>query len=79
MYRLVSRIEDGIKPMLDVLQNYVMNTGFEAVKSIPAKEQKEPKKYVETLLKVYDQFSDVVKKAFNNDSNFVAALDRVRN
>jgi len=76
MYRLLSRIDEGIKPMLDVLQNYVTNTGFDAVKNIPAKDQKEPKAYIETLLKIYDQFNDVVKKAFSNDGAFIAALDR---
>lgn len=40
MYRLLSRIDDGIKPMLDVLQSYVTATGFESVRSIPAKDQK---------------------------------------
>jgi cullin 1 len=77
MYHLLSRIDDGIKPMLEVLQNYVSHTGFEAIKAIPAKDVKEPKKYIETLLQVYEQFSDVVKKAFVNDANFVAALDKV--
>lgn len=36
----MSRIDEGIKPMLEVLQNYITNTGFEAVKSLPAKDQK---------------------------------------
>jgi iron uptake system EfeUOB component EfeO/EfeM len=40
MYKLLNRVEDGIKPMLEVLQNYITNTGFEAVKSLPAKDQK---------------------------------------
>lgn len=40
MYKLLSRIEEGIQPMLDVLQNYVVQTGFEAIKSIPVKESK---------------------------------------
>ena len=40
MYKLLSRIDEGIKPMLEVLQNYITNTGFEAVKSLPAKDQK---------------------------------------
>jgi len=62
--------------MLEVLQEYVTNTGFQAVKSIPTKEIKDPKRYVDTLLKVYEQFSDVVKKAFSNDAQFVAALDK---
>ena len=63
--------------MLEVLQNYVVHTGFEAIKAIPTKEVQDPTKYIETLLQIYEQFSDVVKKAFNNDPSFMAALDKV--
>jgi hypothetical protein len=35
MYHLLSRIPEGINPMLDVLQKYVTDVGFDAVKSIP--------------------------------------------
>jgi hypothetical protein len=40
MYNLLSRIDEGIKPMLEVLQDFITNTGFDAVKSIPEKETK---------------------------------------
>lgn len=76
MYKILSRVEDGIKPMLEVLQRYVTQTGYDAIKAIPAKEAKEPARYVETLLKVHEQFSDIVKKAFSNDPAFVIALDK---
>lgn len=76
MYRLFSRIDDGIKPMLEVLQSYTTTTGFEKVKSIPAAQAKDPKTYVETLLDIYKHFSEVVKKAFANDPAFIAALDK---
>jgi hypothetical protein len=35
MYHLLSRIPEGINPMLEVLQKYVTDVGFDAVKSIP--------------------------------------------
>ncbi len=34
-------------------------------------------KYVQTLLEVYHKFGEVVKSAFENDSAFVASLDKV--
>jgi hypothetical protein len=40
--------------------------------------EQDPVKYVQTLLDVYVKFSDVVKTAFENDSAFVASLDKVR-
>eukprot|EP01087_Luapelamoeba_hula_P016964 TRINITY_DN5286_c0_g1_i1.p1 TRINITY_DN5286_c0_g1~~TRINITY_DN5286_c0_g1_i1.p1 ORF type:complete len:750 (+),score=121.38 TRINITY_DN5286_c0_g1_i1:207-2456(+) len=78
MYHLLSRITDGIKPMLEVLQDYITRYGFDAVKGIPAPEtpEKEPVNYIETLLDVYRRFSDVVEKAFDQDPAFVAALDK---
>lgn len=76
MYRLLSRIDDGIKPMLEVLQAYVAQTGFDAIKALPEKDRAEAKPYVETLLETYAQFSDLVKKAFENSPLFVAALDK---
>ncbi|PRP88079.1 cullin-2 [Planoprotostelium fungivorum] len=44
MYRLFSRIENGIRPMLEVLQSYIASVGFDYVKRIPEKESKEPKR-----------------------------------
>eukprot|EP01117_Protostelium_nocturnum_P003593 TRINITY_DN1480_c0_g1_i1.p1 TRINITY_DN1480_c0_g1~~TRINITY_DN1480_c0_g1_i1.p1 ORF type:complete len:629 (+),score=88.00 TRINITY_DN1480_c0_g1_i1:331-2217(+) len=76
MYRLFSRIDNGVKPMLEVLQNFIVSSGFESIKRIPEKDQKDPKTYVETLLNVYHHFSQIVKNAFNDDSQFVAALDK---
>jgi hypothetical protein len=76
MYHLLSRIPEGINPMLDVLQSHVTKYGFDAVKSIPAASVKDPVKYVNTLLEVYNKFSDVVKTAFENDTAFVASLDK---
>jgi hypothetical protein len=34
MYHLLSRIDDGIRPMLDVLQGYVEAYGIEQLKSL---------------------------------------------
>lgn len=76
MYRLLSRIDDGIKPMLDVLQQYVAQTGFDAIKSLAEKDRGEAKPYVDTLLSIYAQFSELVRKAFENSPPFVAALDK---
>jgi hypothetical protein len=35
MYILLSRIDDGIKPMLEVLQSHVTKYGLDAIKGIP--------------------------------------------
>ncbi len=40
MYHLLSRIPEGINPMLDVLQKHVTDFGFDAIKGIPEAQQK---------------------------------------
>ncbi|EGC32378.1 hypothetical protein DICPUDRAFT_57147 [Dictyostelium purpureum] len=75
MYKLLSRIEGGLAPVLETVQNYIQHVGFEAIKSIPDKNNPDPKVYVETLLKIYLQFSSIIKKSFNNDVSFITVLD----
>jgi len=76
MYRLLTCTDDGIKPMLEMLQNHITNVGFDVIRSLPSKEVQEPKPYVEAILEVYDRFNDIVRKAFNNDPLFVVTLDK---
>eukprot|EP01119_Soliformovum_irregulare_P012630 TRINITY_DN3292_c1_g1_i4.p1 TRINITY_DN3292_c1_g1~~TRINITY_DN3292_c1_g1_i4.p1 ORF type:complete len:651 (-),score=202.85 TRINITY_DN3292_c1_g1_i4:48-1769(-) len=76
MYNLLNRLDNGIRPMLDVVENFVAQTGFDAIRAIPAKERTDPKKYVETLLETYNHFNTLIKKAFNNDNAFGGALDK---
>ncbi|KAF2072212.1 hypothetical protein CYY_006478 [Polysphondylium violaceum] len=75
MYKLLSRIESGLTPVLETVQNYIQHVGFEAIKAIPDRNNPDPKNYVETLLKIYLQFSSIIKKSFNNDVSFITVLD----
>ncbi|KYQ88157.1 cullin B [Tieghemostelium lacteum] len=75
MYKLLSRIEGGLTPVLTTVQNYIQHVGFEAIQSIPDKNNPEPKIYVETLLRIYLQFSSIIKRSFNNDVSFITILD----
>ncbi|EFA78583.1 cullin B [Heterostelium album PN500] len=68
-------IEGGLGPVLETVQNYIQHTGFEALKAIPDKSITDPKVYVETLLEIYQRFSAVIRKSFNNDVSFITALD----
>jgi hypothetical protein len=38
----------------------------------------DPKLYVETILKVFKKYNELVVNAFRTDSGFVASLDKVR-
>lgn len=75
LYRLLSRI-DGFLPALDTLQKWIITTGFEALKALPIIEHEDPQRYIDALLSVYITASRMVKQAFFDDPNFVAALDK---
>ncbi|KAM9962638.1 hypothetical protein ACTFIR_005554 [Dictyostelium discoideum] len=75
MYKLLSRIEGGLAPVLETVQKYIQHVGIDAIKSIPDRSNPDPKIYVETLLKIYLQFSSIIKKSFNNDVSFITVLD----
>ncbi|GAM20673.1 hypothetical protein SAMD00019534_038480, partial [Acytostelium subglobosum LB1] len=75
LYKLLSRIEGGLSPVLETVQNYIQQTGFDALKAIPDASITDPKIYVETLLDIYQRFSSIIKQSFNNDVSFITALD----
>jgi cullin 1 len=54
MYRLLSRLSDGIRQIGDILQAYVTHTGLEAVKGIPIVERVVGQIYIKNFkLKVH--------------------------
>ncbi|EGG13492.1 cullin B [Cavenderia fasciculata] len=75
LYKLLSRIEGGLSPVLETVQNYIQQTGFDSLKAIPDKNIADPKIYVETLLEIYLRFSELIKRSFNNDVSFITVLD----
>eukprot|EP01088_Endostelium_zonatum_P018470 TRINITY_DN5947_c0_g1_i4.p1 TRINITY_DN5947_c0_g1~~TRINITY_DN5947_c0_g1_i4.p1 ORF type:complete len:494 (-),score=135.69 TRINITY_DN5947_c0_g1_i4:25-1506(-) len=76
MYTLLSRIEDGVKPMLETLQDFVYSFGLDSLRAIPDELKLNETKYVTTLLSVYNKFNELVTTAFNSDTQFVASLDK---
>jgi hypothetical protein len=78
--------------MLVALEQHVVDVGLEVIKAGNEGGEFSPKAktqvkdmmqmeaadvYVEKLMRVYSQFRDVVEKAFNSNSHFVAAFDKV--
>jgi len=76
MYSLLSRIPKGLDPLKTILEKHVQTVGLQAVQSVGNNALNDPKLYVETLLKVYKKYNDLVVNAFRNDSGFVASLDK---
>lgn len=79
MYMLVSRTPDGLADLKVALENHINNQGQQAIEKIGEDAANDPKVYVQTILEVHMKFNSLVMTAFNNDSGFVAALDKACN
>lgn len=76
MYRLLSRIKDGLDPLRTTFENHVRRAGLAAVEKVAAEgENFEPKLYVDALLQVHTRYQNLVSDAFNGESEFVRSLD----
>jgi cullin 1 len=76
MYRLLSRIKDGLDPLRTKFEAHVRRAGLSAVEKVAAEgDSFEPKMYVDALLSVHTRYHSLVKEAFNGESEFVRSLD----
>ncbi|ESO94254.1 hypothetical protein LOTGIDRAFT_215748 [Lottia gigantea] len=76
MYQLVSRIQDGLGELKSLLETHIFNQGQTAIDRCGEAALNDPKIYVQTVLDVHKKYHALVMTAFNNDSGFVAALDK---
>lgn len=76
MYQLVARISDGLGELRNLLEIYIVNQGLAAIDKCGEMANSDPKVYVNTILEVHKKYNALVLTAFNNDSGFVAALDK---
>merc|ERR1719412_1024958 len=76
MYQLVSRIPDGVGELKRLLENHINNQGLNAIEKLGEDALNDPKLYVSTILDVHRKYNALVMAAFNNDSGFVASLDK---
>ena len=76
MYRLLSRIVDGLEPLRTKFEAHVRKSGLAAVEKVAVEgDSMEPKTYVDALLEVHMQYSKLVENAFAGESEFVRSLD----
>merc|ERR1712012_1301806 len=76
MFSLVSRIPDGLGELRNLLENHITAQGLAAIEKLGQESLNEPKIYVSTILEVHRKYNALVLTAFNNDSGFVASLDK---
>ena len=59
-----------------MLENHITNQGLAAIEKLGDDALNDPKIYVSTILEVHRKYNALVLTAFNNDSGFVASLDK---
>lgn len=77
MYKLLSRITDGLEPLRTKFETHVRKAGLAAVQKVQTSEgdKLEPKVYVDALLEIHTQYQGLVKLAFNDEPEFTRSLD----
>ncbi|KAI1811543.1 Cullin-domain-containing protein [Poronia punctata] len=76
MYRLLSKIPDGLDPLRQKFEGHVRSAGLAAVTKVASDAEKlEPKVYVEALLEIHTQYQTLVKRAFADEPEFTRSLD----
>ncbi|RMZ76191.1 hypothetical protein DV737_g4936, partial [Chaetothyriales sp. CBS 132003] len=76
MYKLLSRIKDGLDPLRNRFETHVRKAGLAAVEKVAAQgDNFEPKIYVDALLEIHGKYQELVNSAFTGESEFVRSLD----
>jgi cullin 1 len=76
MFNLLNRIPRGLEPLRNDLEKHVQVVGLTAVQEVAVAAINDPKLYVETILKVFKKYNDMVVSAFKNDHGFVGSLEK---
>ncbi|KAF9087137.1 hypothetical protein BGX23_008323 [Mortierella sp. AD031] len=75
-YSLLSRIEDGITPLLWSFEKYITTVGKDIILNLGTSINKDPREYVERLIDLHTKYTQICSKVFKNDAAFVAAVDK---
>ena len=82
MYRLFSRVEDGLNPMANIAKSYIASVGSSFVEAREArinaeeegKEKNEDAAFINGLLDTHDKYVNMVEKHFGNHPLFQKSL-----
>jgi len=76
MYNLTSRIPEALITLKRLLEEHIHKQGLNTIDKCGETALNDPKLYVSTMLGVHRKYHVLVSTSFNNDSGFVAALDK---
>lgn len=79
MFRLFSRLENGLVPIASILQNFVSSMGDDIInrrkiRLETEKDKNDDPKFVKSLIELHEKYLGVVKKDFSGHSLFQKAL-----
>mmetsp|Transcript_28885 Transcript_28885/g.44415 ORF Transcript_28885/g.44415 Transcript_28885/m.44415 type:complete len:745 (+) Transcript_28885:78-2312(+) len=80
MFRLFSRLENGLNPMASIVQEFIHSMGNECINRRQArldsgeKDKNDDPKFVKSLISLHDKYLGVVKTDFSGHSLFQKAL-----
>ncbi|KAI8353356.1 Cullin [Blakeslea trispora] len=75
-YTLLSRITDGLKPILDIYEAYVTKLGKDILSRLGSSVLKNPHAYVDELLGLHQKYYQVNQQVFGSEPLFTAAVDK---
>ena len=76
MYKLVSRVPQGLFQLKYLFESHVHAQGLAAVEKCKDNAMNDPKVYVTALLDVHLKYSTWVQESFSSDQAFTMALDK---
>jgi len=93
LFTLISQMPNTKIILIEVLKNHMQQMGINAIKDVYTSAlnvsfkseipllftsyYQEPKVYVDTILKVYNECSTFIKQTFDNDAQLITALHHV--
>jgi len=76
MYSLTARVPDALGTLKQLLEEHIYSQGLDTIEKCGESALNDPRLYVTTMLGVHGKYHGLVSSSFNNDSGFVAALDK---
>nr|CAB3234773.1 cullin-5-like [Phallusia mammillata] len=76
MFNLMNRVPDGINPIIKYLSEYILQQGLTDMKECRDIITTDSEKYIDLLLVLFQRFSTLVKKSFNDDPRLLTARDK---
>lgn len=77
MYELLSRVPEGVKPLLKILEDYVAEVGLKEVEKLGQNVVKNPQEFFDLLILLHTKYMGIVSSSFKGDAVFSASIDRV--